>query len=237
MFAIKGKNEQEIAKLFKKFAKKYRREYTDTAWKFIEENFWMYVYSNVCPDLLMQIYTELGIESPNGNFYKEHLRRVKEHFDITGNVLDIGSGKIPAFANLLAHEQLRIGKGTVTLYEPLLIETKPKHKNMTLHKTEFTSEVHIKEFDLITGIMPCEATELVIEQACRNQKDFYVAMCGCTHFDYIPWGMYVSPEMYQDYVIRKTKQLLKEYNNGELVIEQLDDNYPIDYPILYNRKK
>ena len=155
MFAIKGKNEQEIAKLFKKFAKKYRREYTDTAWEFIEENFWMYVYSNVCPDLLMQIYTELGIESPNGNFYKEHLRRVKERFDITGNVLDIGSGKIPAFANLLAHEQLRIGKGTVTLYEPLLIETKPKHKNMTLHKTEFTSEVHIKEFDLITGIMPC----------------------------------------------------------------------------------
>jgi hypothetical protein len=62
-------------------------------------------------------------------------------------------------------------------------------------------------------------------------------MCGCTHFDYIPWGMYVSTEMYQDYVIRKTKQLLKEYNNGELVIEQLDDNYPIDYPILYNRKK
>ena len=85
--------------------------------------------------------------------------------------------------------------------------------------------------------MPCEATELIIEQACRNQKDFYVAMCGCTHFDYIPWGMYVSSEMYQDHVIRKTEQLLKEYDNGELVIERLDDNYAIDYPILYNRKK
>ena len=237
MFAIKGKNEREIAKQFKKFAKKYRHEYTDTAWEFIEENFWLYVYSNVCPDLLMQIYTELGIESPTGNFYKEHLKRVREHFNISGNILDIGSGKIPAFANLLAYEQLQIGKGTVTLYEPLLIETKPKYKNMTLHKTEFTSEVHIKEFDLITAIMPCEATELVIEQACRNQKDFYIAMCGCTHFDYTPWGLYVSPKMYQDYVISKTEQLLKEYNNGELVVEQLDENFAIDYPILYNRKK
>jgi hypothetical protein len=237
MFAKKGKNERKIAILFKKFAQKYRQEYSESAWEFIEENFWMYVYSNVCPDLLMQIYTELGIESPNGNFYKEHLKRVQERFDITGNILDIGSGKIPAFANLLAYEQLRIGKGTITLYEPLLIETKPKYRNMTLYKEEFTSETHIKEFDLITGIMPCEATELVIEQACRNKKDFYVAMCGCTHFDYIPWGMYASPEMYQDYVISKTQSLLKEYDNGELVIEQLDDNYAIDYPILYNRKK
>ena len=237
MFAKKGKNERKIAILFKKFAQKYRQEYSESAWEFIEENFWMYVYSNVCPDLLMQIYTELGIESPNGNFYKEHLKRVQERFDITGNILDIGSGKIPAFANLLAYEQLRIGKGTITLYEPLLIETKPKYRNMTLYKEEFTSETHIKEFDLITGIMPCEATELVIEQACRNKKDFYVAMCGCTHFDYIPWGMYTAPEMYQDYVISKTQSLLKEYDNGELVIEQLDDNYAIDYPILYNRKK
>ena len=237
MFALKGKNEREIARLFKKFAKKYRHEYTDSAWEFIEENFWTYVYSNVCPDILMQIYTELGIESPNGNYYKEHAKRVQERFDIRCSVLDIGSGKIPAFANTLAQEQLRIGKGTITLYEPLLIETNPKHRNMTLHKEEFTSKTHIKEFNLITGIMPCEATELIIEQACSNQKDFYVAMCGCTHFDYIPWGMYVSSEMYQDHVIRKTQQLLKEYDNGELVIERLDDNYAIDYPILYNRKK
>lgn len=237
MIALKGKNEAEIAKLFKKFARKYRHEYSDTSWEFIEENFWTYVYSNVCPDILMQIYSELGIESPNGNFYKEHLRRIKSIFDITGNVLDIGSGKIPAFANHLAHEQLQIGKGTVTLYEPLLISKKPKHKNMSLHKEEFTAETRIKEFDLITAIMPCEATELIIEQACRNQKDFYLAMCGCVHFDYAPWGMYIYPEMYQDHVIRKAQSLLKEYDNGELVIEQLDDNYDIDYPILYNRKK
>ncbi len=237
MFAIKNKNEREIARLFKKFAKKYRHEYSTSAWEYIEENFWTYVYSNVCPDILMQIYTELGIESPNGNFYKEHIKRIQSRFDIGCNILDIASGKIPSFANCLAHEQLKIAKGTITLYEPLLIDTTPKHRNMVLHKEEFTRNTYIKDFDLITAIMPCEATELVIEQACSNQKNFYVAMCGCTHFDYIPWGMYVSPEMYQDHVIRKTQELLHEYDNGELVIERLDDNYAIDYPILYNRKK
>ena len=237
MIAIKGKNEEEISVLFKEFSEKYRHSYSDYSWQFIEDNFWTYVFSNACPDILMQIYTELGIESSEGNFYKEHVKRIQERFDIGRNILDIASGRIPAFANSLAHEQLRIRKGTITLYEPLLIETKPKHRNMTLHKTEFTSEISIKEFDLLTGIMPCEATELIIEQACRNRKDFYVAMCGCTHFEYMPWGMHVTSEMYQEHVIEKTLRWLKEYDNGELVIERLDDSYPIDFPILYNRKK
>jgi hypothetical protein len=108
---------------------------------------------------------------------------------------------------------------------------------MTLHKTEFTSDTHIKEFDLLTGILPCGATESIVENACRNQKDFYIAMCGCTHFDYIPWGMYVTPEMYQDHVIDKTKRLLKEYDNGTLIVERLEGEKDLDYPILYNRKK
>lgn len=157
MFALKGKNEREIAHLFKKFAKKYRHEYSDTSWEFIEENFWTYVYSNVCPDILMQIYTELGIESPNGNFYKEHAKRVQERFDIGCSVLDIGSGKIPAFANTLALEQLRIGKGTITLYEPLLIETKPKHRNMTLHKEDSQAKLILK--NLILSQVSCLAKQ------------------------------------------------------------------------------
>lgn len=236
MIAKKSNNE-EIACLYNAFAKKYRSKYSEKTWKFIEENFWTYVYSNTAPDLLMQICTELGLESPDGNFYKEHVKRLQERFDIGCNILDIGSGMIPAFANLLAHEQLRIGKGTITLYEPLLIDTKPKHRNMTLHKQEFTSDTHIKEFDLVTAIMPCEATELVISQACKNRKDFYVAMCGCVHFDYGYWDMYVTPGMYQDHVISKAERLIKEHDMGELVVEQLDNSYDIDYPILYNRKK
>ncbi|MGN1370762.1 MAG: hypothetical protein ACI4XM_00570 [Candidatus Coprovivens sp.] len=237
MIAKKGLNEQQIAKLYESFCKKYKKIYTKDEWDYIEENFWTYIFSPGAPDLLMQIYTELGIESINGNFYQRHLNNLKTKFDIRCNILDVASGIIPSFANLLAHEQLKIGKGTVTIYEPLLGITKPKYKNMTLHKDDFTSKTHIKEFDLVTAILPCSATETIIESACRNQKDFYIAMCGCTHFDYIPWGMYVTPEMYQDYVINKTKRLLEDYNNGTLVVERLEGEQELDYPILYTRKK
>lgn len=237
MIARRGINEEEIAKLYASFCKKYKKLYSPDEWGYIEENFWTYVFSSAAPDILMQIYTELGIESPKGNYYKRQLTNLKRKFDIRCNILDVGSGMIPAFANLLAKEQLELGTGTVTLYEPLLLTTEAKHRNMTLYKTEFTTNTHIKEFDLLIGILPCEATESIIENACRNQKDFYIAMCGCTHFEYIPWGMYVTPEMYQDYVIEKTNRLLKEYDNGTLVVEKLEDETDLDYPILYNRKK
>lgn len=237
MIARKGINEEEIAALYNSFCKKYKPLYDNDAWLYIEDNFWTYVFSSGAPDILMQIYSELGIESLKGNYYKRQLANLKNKFDIRCNILDVGSGMIPSFANLLAQEQLRLGTGTVTLYEPLLLTTEPKHRNMTLHKTEFTSETHIKEFDLLTGILPCGATESIVENACRNQKDFYIAMCGCTHFDYIPWYMYVTPEMYQDHVIEKTKRLLEEYDNGTLVVERLKGEKDLDYPILYNRKK
>ena len=62
-------------------------------------------------------------------------------------------------------------------------------------------------------------------------------MCGCTHFDfYDPFGYY-TPRMYQNYVIELAQDLLKDTDNGELIIDYLPEEYGIDYPILYNRKK
>lgn len=236
MIALRNNNEREIALLFEKFAEEYRDKYPVELWEFIENKFWEHVISCTSPDVLMQVYSEIGVESPDGNFYKEHIRKIKESFDIRGNILDVGSGLIPSFANLLAYEQQKIGKGTVTIYEPLLLKTEPKYSNMKLYKKEFTSRTNIKEFDLITGILPCDATETIIEQACRNRKDFYIAMCGCTHFNFITWGMPISSEAYQEYVINQTKILLEKYNNGELVVERLDDKYDIKSPILRNRR-
>ena len=40
-----------------------------------------------------------------------------------------------------------------------------------------------------------------------------------------------------DYIINKTNRLLEDYNNGTLVVERLEGEQELDYPILYNRKK
>ena len=48
--------------------------------------------------------------------------------------------------------------------------------------------------------------------------------------------MMVSPELYQDHVIKLAEKLLEQYDNGHLVVDQLTDDYEINYPILYNRR-
>lgn len=222
----------------KRFMKINGHLYSDNAREYINENFISFLEEKMAPDILMQIYYATGIQPTCGPFYNAHIKKIQELFGLDKNILDIGSGRIPAFASQIASIQRKIGKGTITLYEPLLIHTNPKYPNMTLHKEEFNEDVSIKEFDLVTGILPCEATETIIASSCKAQKDFYVAMCGCTHFKYLSPYMSVNPYVYQDYVIKLTRDLLSEYDNGELVIDYLpEDEFGIDYPILYNRKK
>ncbi len=222
---------------FQKFAEKYAHKYSKEAWEYIEDNFLKEIHNNCAPDILMQVYSELDIMPSPASFYHKHLRLIKQLFPIDGNIVEIGSGRIPAFANLLASEQKHIGKGTITIYEPLLVELEPKYPNMTIHNEDFTNNTDISNTDLVVGIMPCEATETILESAIRNQKDFYVAMCGCVHSSLSNfYGFYgTSPELYQEQVIEKAKVLTKKYNNGTIEVTRLK-NTEINYPIIYNKK-
>ena len=37
-------------------------------------------------------------------------------------------------------------------------------------------------YDLLVGILPCDATTLIIEKANEENKDFFIVLCDCTHF-------------------------------------------------------
>ena len=227
----------ELKTKFARFAKKYQSLYPEEAWDYIEKEVYNGYKENDAPDILMQIYSELKINHSPARFYQHHLHLIKDNFPIDGNVVDVASGMIPAFANLLAEEQLRIGKGTVTIYEPLLVSMDPKYPNITIHKEEFTRDTDISNCDLVTGIMPCDATEIILESAIRNHKNFYVAMCGCAHdpMAYYLGYMGIAPAMYQERVIDETKKLLKKYDGGTLEVTNLK-NTELNYPILYNKK-
>ena len=228
---------KEIQKKFLAYKEKYSDKYSKEAWKYIEEHFFENIHNSETPDILMQIYTELGIVPPIRNFYHKHLRLLKRIFPLDGNLVEVASGRMPALANLIAGEQRKIGKGTITIYEPLLVEMTPKYPNMTLHKEYFYKDTDISDADLVVGVMPCESTELILENAIKNNKDFYVAMCGCVHspLDYM-FGFYsTSPKIYQEQVISNARSLLKENGDGTLEITKIK-NTPFDYPILYRKK-
>ena len=223
-------------KKFQEFLKKYAHLYPREALEFIKENFSNGLTTVCQADLLMQINQELGVTFPIPSFYEIHLHKIMENFDIGCNIVEVAAGMIPAFGNLIAAEQLKIDKGTITLYDPQLLSTEPKYRNMTLYREEFTTKTNVSSANLLVSTLGCETMEDTIEVACTNHKDFYVAMCGCTHFKYITPYMFPSPELYQLQVIDLAEKLLKQYDNGHLVVDKLDDNYEISYPILYNRR-
>jgi hypothetical protein len=223
---------------FENFKTKYSSRYSKEAWEYIEENFFSMIHSKETPDILMQIYSELGINPSAAVFYKKHLKLLKSIFPLDGNIVEVASGRIPAFANMLAKEQGKLGKGTVTIYEPLLVELEPKYPNMTIHNEYFREDTDIAFADLVVAIMPCDVTETILENAIKSGKPFYVAMCGCVHS---PWasmysfGFGTSPEIYQQQVMAKAESLIEEYGGEELQVTKLK-NSPIDYPILYRKK-
>ena len=228
----------DIQSRFKYFKDKYSTKYSKEAWEYIEDHFFEDINERDVPDILMQVYSDLDIKPSGARFYHKHLHLLKSLFPIDGNIVEIGSGRIPAFANMLAKEHMRIGAGTITIYEPLLVELTPKLPNIEIHNEYFTNDTDISNKDLVVGIMPCEATESILESAIKNRKDFYVAMCGCVHSPFSSmygFGFGLSPYIYQQQVINKTEKLLSEYDNGRLEVTKLK-NTEIDYPILYNRR-
>ena len=108
---------------------------------------------------------------------------------------------------------------------------------MTLHKEEFTEETLLTGADIVIGIHPCKATWAILRNAIKNGKLFFVAMCGCDHTPGAEFMDYLdqSPALFQDVTVEETKRLLKEYPNGTLHITRLKD-YPMPYPVLYNKK-
>ena len=76
-----------------------------------------------------------------------------------------------------------------------------------------------------------------MENAIKNKKDFYIAMCGCDHSPGAEYLDYVdqSPYYFQQDTIEEAKSLLKKYPNGHLEVTTLK-GYSWPYPILYNKK-
>lgn len=108
---------------------------------------------------------------------------------------------------------------------------------MTLIKDKFDYDTDISDKYLIVGILPCEATDIILECATNYDIDFYIAMCGFIHSSLSSiYGLYgTSLELYQQQVIDKVEILLKRYPEKKLGITRLS-NDSRNYPILYSNK-
>lgn len=135
----------------------------------------------------------------------------------------------------LQKKQLALNRGTITIYEPELFEEKAKYYNMTINKEKFTEQTKINKDSLGIGILTCDTTEAMIRNFCKNNMDFYISMCNCTHKS----NNFFSAYQYQNKMVDLAESLLEKYSNNkkELKIDYLDDEFFFGYtPIIYTKQ-
>lgn len=225
---------------FKEFLNQYAKCYSEDIVSIIQENFWRYQNELTTFDVLMQIYQELGIYEGRASYYNYHLDKIGHLFNINSNIADIGAGCFPSFSNMIAHSQLKLGQGTVSVFDPNLVTISPKYKNMRLYKKEFNFQMNVSNYDLLIGLLPCNATEEIIKSAIMNDKDFYISMCGCNHsveqfYGMTIFGMYSN---YQQQMVELANDLMSKYNpNKEVVTYYMPEIYDVPYPVIYSKHK
>ena len=145
---------------------------------YITENFYEAFETQLGPDILIQILSALDLYKEDKNIYLALLKLLKKYFTLDKNIIEIGEGHYPAFSTLIDKEQTELGKGRVTSYDEKLISA--KIGNIDLNKRNFTNE-SLKPYDLVVGVFPCEASELIIRKSNEQKKPFFLATCGCVH--------------------------------------------------------
>jgi hypothetical protein len=218
--------------LFKSYIEQYGHLYSAAALEHINDNFATGLDNDMRADVLNQVYAHLGMLTDEQNLYKGYLKLLKYNFNIDNNILEVGGGYLPVMAEYIDCEQQQIGTGTITVYDPNLVVN--KLGNINLVKKEFKPNYNISEYDLVMGIMPCEATEMIIKAANNANKDFFIGLCGCTHFDH-NYYEHISSQQWFNYIYRRANENLNE--DRQIDIKLIDQSYGLPYPVIISKSK
>lgn len=223
----------EITYQMKQFFKEHPDSYTEEEKRFLLSNSGWGRKTSLVPDTLRQIYDELNLVNPEKNIYIGFLELLESTFPQAGNFTEIGGGRLPRLATRLA---LKPKTGWVTVYDPKLIEKKGTPSNLLLKKEKFSLSHPIQKNNMMIGFMPCEATELLIEAACRNNLDFMIALCDGENDELLNNELDDAEYDWQSRMICEARKMVRDHDLGTLEITNLE-KYDDPYPVIYNKRK
>ena len=220
--------------MFRKYLNEYGSAYSDSSRKFVEETFLKLTEPGETPDILVQLYAKFGMLSDSENIYLGFSKMIGEQYGWNTKILEVGGGYYPIFSKYIDDAQKKNGKGTITVMDPVIVTN--KLGRVKLQKEEFSHDMNVSQFDLLVGICPCEATTEIIKSAVINQKEFFIAMCGCTHFPMtdMPW-FYGHSYIYRMWVEEILYLAREQEKDGFIIHQEMVDNFP--YPIIYSKTK
>jgi hypothetical protein len=111
--------------------------------------------------------------------YYQTMQEIEQEFGLDRDIFEVGCGMFPSLARIIAKRQQEIGKGTITAFDPELV-TKVVD-GVHLVKEKFTLTTPLPKNALIIGRKPCEATEIMIKAASKNNAELFLKLCDCNH--------------------------------------------------------
>ena len=149
---------------------------------------WLAGKSESMDDEVYDFLIEIGVvksKSREENF-KSYLNE-KYGFLTFKRVLDVGAGRLCKLSEMLAKKC-----SNVTAMDPKirLSEIEAAQKRIKIKKEMFECDkfaksgsrgTSLKPYDLIVGLEPCDATEHIIRQGLKYDKQFDVLLCAAPH--------------------------------------------------------
>lgn len=163
--------------------KEYLDEYLDTyevpnmfRYQFMQN--YLNGYSNRPIDSqIAQFYKEYGVLDEHSDMYKAFVDIIKHNHpnlsDMT--ILDVCGGMVPQLGRELAKE----AKHVMVVDRNMVYKNNPD--NLEPIQMRIESYRDLPTADMVVGLLPCEATQHIIDYSVCNKKDFIIALCGCMH--------------------------------------------------------
>lgn len=128
----------------------------------------------VCDEYVEFTLWQKGLKSRQEYFCE----RVEKIFPLEKypRLLEVGAGKNARLSKLLAQKGYQM-----TAIDPKLTEHSD-FENLELQKGSFFFDKNdISSYDAIIAQEPCEATEHIIRACIKQEKDFFISLCGTPH--------------------------------------------------------
>lgn len=177
------------------------------------------------PDVVKQLYAKLGLIPDEHNIYKGFSNLVDGQFSVKDrSIIEVGSGLFPTLAAQISSMQ---DNGKIVVYDPKVSIYEEDTPKLKLVRSKFLRNTNIDDADLIIGLMPCEAADIIVDVALKKRIDFMVALCE--------GGSHQYDDDWPDTLLERAEKGIVKNDMGKLKIKYMKE-YGDPYPVIYNER-
>ncbi len=181
------------------------------------------------PVELLQIFSKFGVISEGKDIYLEFFKLLNELNFLEGNICEVGSGEYPRLAEIML-PKIKLNGGILTIYDPEILYT--DFKGIKIIKEKFTKDTNIESTDTLVGLLPCLASETIVEKAFLENKNLLIGFCGCDHSSRNGFK-----KGNNKYWAEALSNYYKQRYDNEVEMFSWSDNIKLDYPIMARHKR